>query len=310
MRVDLSAQIASFPSECACCSGSAGGEFEAVATRTTGVKVVRTHTRSFSVPYCAACLEHVSTFQSAQSTRKFGFWMLFGGLVVCLLSPIAGLLGVASGVFILIGAISLGRRAESERRTSCACAGPAVEFIGWDGSVKMMDFTSMRYAARFASANAKKIINATPQLREAVAALVVPVAPPALVAPPVPVHPPASRSTSGPAADVVATSSEHDVLLRWVTKIEGLKGPTSRKKALDRALAEVQAQDIRAELRRAALEIEVQAILDKVDALKTVSGKRRALELGIVYAREAGVPDKERDDAIESLERAVEGLTD
>ncbi len=63
--VRVSARILNWPDRCACCLGPADAEFDACSTRRTGVRVVRTTTKGWAVPYCSGCLDHVDADEEA-----------------------------------------------------------------------------------------------------------------------------------------------------------------------------------------------------------------------------------------------------
>ncbi len=61
-RVVVSARKLNWPPSCCCCLSQATTQMRLTATRTTGIKVIRTDKRAWDVPYCAACVAHVSRF--------------------------------------------------------------------------------------------------------------------------------------------------------------------------------------------------------------------------------------------------------
>src|SRR5262249_31085490 len=80
--VQLSGRQFLFPRACACCGNSANRVLKASAKKSKGQRVVHTTTMSWEVPYCAACLAHVSAMDGAAFTAiglaVIGFFI--GGL--------------------------------------------------------------------------------------------------------------------------------------------------------------------------------------------------------------------------------------
>jgi hypothetical protein len=82
------------------------------------------------------------------------------------------------------------------------------------------------------------------------------------------------------------------------------KGAEARCNAVDRALLEIHTPAGRDQLLTAASRIEVTAVLDKVDSLKSAAAKRRHLENAIAELRERGIAEGARrslDDRLRSL---------
>lgn len=140
MLIYVSGNLLKFPRQCACCSKPADTVHETAASRTTRKRVVRTDTRSWEVPYCSSCVAH--------ARRSPSSWGCFTPLLIVL----------TSGLWIIVQVV-LDAAARSKARqmlsTTCACPGWAVDFRGWQGTVKTFDFSSATYLAEFALANAK-----------------------------------------------------------------------------------------------------------------------------------------------------------
>lgn len=161
--VSLSARKISFPAQCACCLGPADAQYIALHVRRSGKRVVRTAEYSWAFPYCTSCLRHV---READVRRKLalgvgiavGVLLLGLGLYVgwYLTLGIVGLIaGLAGWWFVRRVLLSTLAR---EMFAGCACAGPAVAFDGFYGSVNHFRFANDAYAAAFKAANAQKVV--------------------------------------------------------------------------------------------------------------------------------------------------------
>ncbi len=83
VRVEVSARLIRWPDRCACCLGRANTVHETTHTRVTGKKVIRTDSRSWQVPYCTNCLDHVDAASKAKSITTAGAYSVLGcGLLV------------------------------------------------------------------------------------------------------------------------------------------------------------------------------------------------------------------------------------
>jgi hypothetical protein len=222
--------------------------------------------------------------------------------------------------FLAIVAFMLVR---SSARGMCkpACVGPepAVQHLGWSGSISTFAFQSPRYAVRFAEDNGKKLINVSMQLRQLLAqstqaqvSLPLPTAPSPVprqsFASPSP-SPAISPSAAAPALRSAPAPQPSDRVLEWIAKIESLKGTEARRNALQRALAEIQEPMLRSELMLAASRIEVAAVLDKVDTLSTSAAKKRHLQKAIADLRSDTIPDELQADQIRQLELRLQEIT-
>jgi hypothetical protein len=191
--VEVSARTIVWPNVCACCCRPADTEVEVSSTRTKGTQVVRTQTRTWEVPYCRGCLDHIEAARELSSLRQtddgnagraVGCCLLLAvGLVVAVIWLCAGL---PLFVAILLDAIALvviglatilalgglaqngeSRAAEQRRRREetesrfgrASCEGcaegdrVAVAYDGWDGPRHRFYFSNHLYAERFLGAN-------------------------------------------------------------------------------------------------------------------------------------------------------------
>lgn len=182
----------------------------------------------------------------------------------------------------------------------CAAVGPPVSYLGWDGSLQRFDFASHAYAADFAERNGRALVNVHSELRRALdsnrgpAVQVVtrpaPAAPPAVAAAPVRPAPPSEHDRAlawiakieaykGPVARANALRRALDELRdpearRAVTvaaakievsavldKVDELAAPAAKRRHLEKAIANLRADDIPDELQAEEIR-ELQARLD------------------------------------------------
>jgi len=168
---------------------------EVSSTRVTGKRVIHTHTKSWDVPYCTACLAHI---RASRALRSFS-------MRVTHLSFVFGLFGAILTFFALlltfpysaVGAILLSLAAagatagfvcftypwckqkyltllgEKKRRrkileenlrlslssTCCVEGALAVQYEGWHGSVHTFFFSSSHFARAFTQANPGKCLS-------------------------------------------------------------------------------------------------------------------------------------------------------
>src|SRR5579883_3455178 len=90
-EVNLSARIIHWPDLCACCSGPPDTHVNISYTRRTGVRVIRTQTKSWAVPYCRRCLSHI---ELAEELEEFGWTVIHRPAVLVCSALTAGLLGI------------------------------------------------------------------------------------------------------------------------------------------------------------------------------------------------------------------------
>jgi hypothetical protein len=166
--VEVSGHKLVFPPSCACCGGPAQGTFTAVATRTTGIRVVRTASKSWAFPYCGECIGHVRAHQTAKAITV---GLLAASAVTAALlasSTGVGALGVCIGILGVGGSLAVGsvlkKNALAMCKGACTCVGPAVGYTGWYGATHSFEIASPHYAFSFMHANKPKLINVAPQV--------------------------------------------------------------------------------------------------------------------------------------------------
>ena len=198
--------------------------------------------------------------------------------------------GAAGGVvFVIAAAIALLVAAQRRRAIiascgpGCATVGPAVAYLGWAGTVKTFQFAARDYAVAFAQQNARNLINVSLELRRLLESANAPAAP----------LPQVTRERSAPAAQLVADpvldwiariesykgavarrnalgralseladpAARHQVLVAAskievaavLDKVDRLSTAAAKRRHLERAIAELAADRIPAELQAAEL---------------------------------------------------------
>jgi hypothetical protein len=222
------------------------------------------------------------------------------GLGVCVAAAAAGGGAFLVALWILGAIVSRRVRRQATQMCTPACAGPqfAVDHLGWSGTVSSFSFRSSTYAVKFADANGRHLINVSMALRRL---LEEHAARPA-------VHIEARRSAPAPELPAPAQRATNDVTLEWIARIEGYKGPEARRKALTRALEEIEEPQARRELMVAASRIEVAAVLDKVDGLSSAAAKKRHLEKAMSDMRAGDIPPELQADRLRQLEERLREL--
>src|SRR5262249_29993964 len=163
-------------------------------TRTTGVEVIRTQTKSWDVPYCNRCLSHV---HAAKELEMFSWVVIHLSLVISLvgtalsllvlglifrksvtLAALLSLLVIVVAVVLLVTTwrpcqrkyrrdlkardaelARLEHRLESLLSDTCSEASRlAAEYDGWYGSVHTFYFSSADFAAAVERANPGKCL--------------------------------------------------------------------------------------------------------------------------------------------------------
>jgi hypothetical protein len=168
--VQVSARLLQFPRLCCCCGRPGPSEnYRASATRTTGKKVLKTDTRSWTFPICRDCLAWIAVQRAAN-----GLWGLFIALLVCAAG--GGVFGLVSirepaGVLFLLCGLALGgispfaykgwksKQSQADAiKPNPDCSTVPVVYVAWRGSVHTFQFASVVFCEEFRRANAKKVL--------------------------------------------------------------------------------------------------------------------------------------------------------
>jgi hypothetical protein len=169
--IEVSARILTYPQRCCCCttSGALLKSFRAIATRTTGVRVVRTTNRWWDFPLCSACHGWIIQHQAAQVVKFL--CVIVGVLLVGSLAggfllrpkPVSNWLLNLSPIFafLLPFLFVLWRKREQEADTlkpADACSPEPVIYASWDGTIHTFFFPSELYSYLFRNANSAKVL--------------------------------------------------------------------------------------------------------------------------------------------------------
>lgn len=165
--VNVSARILKLPQLCCCCGVSEPqGRYQACYTRTTGKRVVRTDTRSWSFPICGPCISWIELDSTANRNRA----VFVGTLVVGILGIFLGFSSNEGKLFLVAGILSLilsifafkvwsdSRIRATEAKPSESCDARPVQFLGWNGSVQMFGFSNRVFCGSFQSLNSAKLV--------------------------------------------------------------------------------------------------------------------------------------------------------
>jgi hypothetical protein len=304
------------PILCCCCGREPSAEVEVAATKRSGKRVVQETTRAWRFPVCGACLKHQTEWASAEAYPRYG-WTAGGlvgcfGLLVFFLAALAGTIGLlvfgvaglilSAAIIPLVYVLRSSGRDRSRAACSPECAQPsaAVRYLGWNGSLHSFAMYNRYYASEFMRANISKIgaldaeahslfstllearaSNAASQLErareehsraqaEAAAELERSRAEQA-------------RGRAEAAArreqalDARARAREEAEFVKWMSKIEGARGPAARRAAVEAGSGAVSQESLRARLHLEGARSEVRAALEKADGLSKSAAKIRVL---------------------------------
>ena len=163
-RVQVSARLLHWPQQCACCGGPSHTSLTAGHTRVSGKRVIRTSTRSWDVPYCSDCRQHVRLAQAAWGPLIGGS---IGGIFLFLVGMGTGdTIGFLASSLLAGGVVwasvrswrSQMARAVSLQGGLCCSLGPAVIYHGWYGRVHTFTFYSRAFIDAFRRLNASKVL--------------------------------------------------------------------------------------------------------------------------------------------------------
>ena len=159
-RVQISANMLSWPRLCACCGENPDTELRAAASRTTGVRVKHTTTSGWDVPYCSHCIKHTAAHAGASA------WLYLGPIVALGLwwflgqsndDPRIGVIAAGGSMLLSICLFCVARvRATGLMFESCGSVTPAVRYLAWHGTFQTFVFSSKSYLDRFLATNSRK----------------------------------------------------------------------------------------------------------------------------------------------------------
>jgi len=158
-RVQISANLLTWPRECSCCGGNTDTKFRASASRTTGKRVRNTTTSWWEVPYCYQCIRHKETFESAAIWLSVSFvagaflWYFVAQSSSAMVGFIVAL------VVVVIGFIPYNKvvnKAKEQMSESCCSLTEPVQYTEWHGTFHTFVFASKAYLDLFLSENSRK----------------------------------------------------------------------------------------------------------------------------------------------------------
>lgn len=297
IRVTFSGSRVAWPRMCVCCGDHAETQITVATHRTEGVKVRRTKTKTYDVPYCHACVHHANEYPQ------------FGCLYMCLTL-------ITCGLFLPVF-LYLRMSAKERMNSTCSdCEFNALIYEGWHGSTNTFLFKNNEVAFEFMLANQKKLLNVPYELEDALYAYerhkeeshyapnpnaALSISPVMEQAQPTPKITPSRRKEP-------ATDPEDAVLSKALSKIESARGPASRRNARDAALKQLHNPENEKRLWVEYCQIATEATLQKADTLKTDKAKKRNLEAMLEELQENPVPDELKAKQISLLREALDDL--
>lgn len=286
MIVEVSARTFTIPYECPCCGAAPDTEIVIPVERGKA----GSSARGLDFPYCRRCLGHAHAWETAgvASAGVMVGGLLAGVIAALAIHPVAG--GVVFAAAIPLAwflATTRRARARAGCGPSCASPGKALAYLGWSGRATAFAFESPTYAARFAEANPRTLVDASPQLKQLleghrVARLAVPT--------------PAAAVSAVPPAATVA---------EWIARIEGSRGPVERRHTLQRALGAVHDAEGRGELLRTTSRLELASILRRLESVSEPSAHQALVRQALDDVRTDNLPDDLRAVVLQELEARV-----
>lgn len=159
MRVSVSGRQFVFPQVCVCCGAAASTTLGVLGTEKN--KNSRTKGWSWQLPYCLPCAQHVRRYENYLLASMVSLALALPMLVLAVGWFDNVILFVASGLFLLVGTLSIVSCMTATKSSGCQSRGRSALYRGSDGSCHTFDFKARRYAAQFVIANQNKIINAS-----------------------------------------------------------------------------------------------------------------------------------------------------
>ncbi len=270
-----------YPDECPCCGAAADGEL-AIRLRRSQRTVGSDTARSVLFPYCRHCIEHVETWATGSMMSTL---IILAGAACAVVTFAVG--HVSFSLMLLVSALALAAfttssfrsRASAGCRRTCACPNKSVRYDGWSGVTSAFSLVSPTYAARFAEHNEHQLVNVNPSLRALLerhqhARRIVPTpgAPYRVVPPPLSADGWLDQIANQPSRVARrmylrrALEADHDADVRALlvdlvctselrplqAELAG-RGPATRRRLVDEAIAAVRADNLPRQLREALL---------------------------------------------------------
>ena len=156
MIVEVSARSVTMPAKCACCGSAADARVQASHEPTPdrrgpGAPVV------WMFPSCGACAVHVRTWRSvAPLARGVLGGGALGAVALSLVAPAVGAATLGAAVALAAALVAVRRRrARAQCTPRCPAPGPAVRYLGWDGSAQQFFFAAHSYGTAFVASNGR-----------------------------------------------------------------------------------------------------------------------------------------------------------
>jgi hypothetical protein len=159
-QVQISANMLTWPKMCVCCcSAEVTGKLRTSASRTRGVRVKRTTTSSWDVPYCSRCLAHIDAYSAARLWVYIGLVSSLGlwWIVTAKFGNDAGIWSACGLMVVSLCLFAYARaRATEEMAESCCNVTASVRYLAWYGTFQTFVFSSKAYLDLFLAANSRK----------------------------------------------------------------------------------------------------------------------------------------------------------
>ncbi len=284
IRVDLSSKTIWMPPVCACCG-----------SRQPGYSVEATVDKQMpSTPYCADCTRHFVDHAIFHST--FAMVVFLVGIVSLCFHWKAGLAMIVAAVILEFRAfnkaITRGKAMQGPRCVAVFSSGGA-RLLRHDEGHYTFEFDQEDFGLAFMDVNRHWLIDPDLDLLARASG------------------DRGSEPSDPPLPSVTVGVGEEEQLRQAVEKLEAAQGPAGRRMVLERALENIREGQLHQRLLLEASRIDVAAVLDKVDGLKTAAAKRRHLVAALDELQKDPVPDELQvqqvnwlKDALAELEKA------
>lgn len=285
--VEVSSRRFAIPHECPCCGAIPDAE---MVVPTSGKRATRTSARSIDMPSCKRCNVHVAATEAAGVASAA---VVLAGLVATIVATIVlGPLGLAAlPIAIGLAFVMVTRRrraAELMRGPSCAAAGKAIAYLGWNGTTTAFELASPTYAARFAEHNEKILHAPTPRLRTLLEG-----------------H---ARARVAVPSAVAPVAEPPSTVQAWIAKLSSATGPAGRRHVMVRALGAFSDDASRAQLVEAAARIDLEPVYAKLAKATTLEARAKVLAEAIARVTADNLPEPLQDHELRELEKKLNAL--
>ncbi len=285
--VEVSSRRFAIPHECPCCGAIPDAE---LAVPVTGKRATRTSASAMDMPSCKRCNAHIDASEAAGVASAA---VLLVGLVTAIIATIVlgpiGLFALPVAVALAFVLVTRRRRAaELMRGPSCAAAGKAIAYLGWNGTTTAFELASPTYAARFAEHNEKILHAPTPRLRTLLEG-----------------H---ARARVAVPSAVAPVAEPPSTLEAWIAKLSAATGPAGRRHLMVRALGAFTDDGSRAALVEAAAKIDLAPTYAKLAKASSLEDRAKVLAEAIARVTADNVPELLQDYELRELEKKLNSL--